>query len=194
MSIQRHSSSSKKAPKTLLSVQNVSKRFRSQEQYGRSFQDTFISFFSGKEEQSKDDFWSLRNISFDVQAGDCFGLIGPNGSGKSTLLKVISGIIEPTYGQVEVNGRISSLLELGAGFHPDLTGRENIYLNGSIYGLTRREMHRRLDEIIEFSELEDFIDMPVKHYSSGMYVRLGFAVAINTKPDLLLVDEVACDP
>ena len=117
-------------------------------------------------------------------------MIGPNGTGKSTLLKLITGILEPTSGELYVHGRISSLLELGAGFHPDLTGRENIFLNGSIYGLTRKEMNDRVDDIIEYAELGDFIDTPVKHYSSGMYVRLGFAVAIYTQPDLLLVDEV----
>ena len=129
-------------------------------------------------------------MSLEVQAGDCFGIIGPNGSGKSTLLKLITGILEPTSGDVITNGRIASLLELGAGFHPDLTGRENIFLNGSVYGLSRRQMLRQLDEIITFSELGDFIDVPVKHYSSGMYLRLGFAVAIHVDPDVLLVDEV----
>ncbi|MGD2166043.1 MAG: ABC transporter ATP-binding protein, partial [Anaerolineae bacterium] len=124
------------------------------------------------------------------EQGQTVGIIGPNGAGKSTVLKLISRIIEPTSGEVEVNGRIGALLELGAGFHPDLTGRENIYLNGSILGLRRSEIEQKMDEIIAFAELERFIDIPVKHYSSGMYVRLGFSVAVHTRPEILLVDEV----
>ena len=131
-----------------------------------------------------------RRLAWKSRPGDCFGIIGPNGSGKSTLLKLITGIVEPTNGDIITNGRIASLLELGAGFHPELTGRENIFLNGSVFGLSRRQMLKRLDEIIDFTELGDFIDVPIKHYSSGMYVRLGFAVAIHIDPDLLLVDEV----
>ena len=129
-------------------------------------------------------------LSFAVEPGDCFGIIGPNGSGKSTALKLMTRILEPTAGRVRVNGRVSALLELGAGFHPDLTGRENIYLNGSVLGIDRKTMSRRLDEIVAFAELERFIDMPVKHYSSGMYMRLGFAIAIHVEPDVLLTDEV----
>jgi lipopolysaccharide transport system ATP-binding protein len=125
-----------------------------------------------------------------VEQGETLGLIGPNGAGKSTALKLISRIIEPTSGQIKVNGRVGALLELGAGFHPDLTGRENIYLNGSILGLSRAQIRRKLDAIIAFAELERFIDVPVKHYSSGMYVRLGFSVAVHTDPEVLLVDEV----
>ena len=137
-----------------------------------------------------EEFWALRDVSFTVEQGETVGLVGPNGAGKSTALKLISRIIEPTSGRVEVNGRLGALLELGAGFHPDLTGRENIYLNGSILGLNRSQIERKLDAIIDFAELERFIDVPVKHYSSGMYVRLGFSVAVNTDPDTLLVDEV----
>jgi ABC-2 type transport system ATP-binding protein len=138
----------------------------------------------------REDFVALDSIAFDIQAGTTIGLIGHNGSGKSTLLKVIGGIIEPTAGQVWTRGRIAALLELGAGFHPDLTGKENIYLNGSILGLSRAEIDVRFDEIVEFADIGEFIDTPVKFYSSGMYVRLAFAVAVHTDPDILLVDEV----
>lgn len=135
-------------------------------------------------------FWALRDVSVDIAQGETVGLIGPNGSGKSTLLKVMANILKPSEGSVRVTGRIASLLELGAGFHGELTGRENVYLNASILGLSRRETDRHFDEIVAFSELGNFIDHEVKHYSSGMYVRLGFAVAVHVDPDILLVDEV----
>ena len=134
--------------------------------------------------------WALRDVELVVGRGETVGLVGPNGSGKSTLLKVLAGILAPTTGRVEVRGRVASLLELGAGFDGELSGRENVYLNGSILGLSRREIDRLFDEIVEFAELAPFIDMPVKQYSSGMYVRLGFAVAVHVEPDVLLVDEV----
>jgi len=137
-----------------------------------------------------EDFWAVRNISFDVPAGSVYGLIGHNGSGKSTLLKMIGGIYRPTEGSITAQGRVASLIELGAGFHPDMSGRENIALNGSILGLSRKEIAEVTGEIIDFSGLAEFINEPVKHYSSGMYVRLGFAVAVHMKPDVLLVDEV----
>lgn len=137
-----------------------------------------------------EDFWAVRNISFDVPAGSVYGLIGHNGSGKSTLLKMIGGIYRPTEGSITAQGRVASLIELGAGFHPDMSGRENIALNGSILGLSRKEISDVTGEIIDFSGLAEFINEPVKHYSSGMYVRLGFAVAVHMKPDVLLVDEV----
>ncbi|MBV7329709.1 ABC transporter ATP-binding protein [Chloroflexi bacterium TSY] len=149
-----------------------------------------MSLFRSQNAAEQSYFWPLRDVSFKLNAGDTVGIIGNNGSGKSTLLKLISGILELTSGTIRVNGRISSLLELGAGFHPDLTGRENIYLNGSIYGLTHNEINERIEQIIDFSELREFIDTPVKHYSSGMYVRLGFAVAVQSEPDVLLIDEV----
>lgn len=135
-------------------------------------------------------FWALRDVSFDIKKGATVGVIGPNGSGKSSLLGLIAGTITPSHGTVRTDGRISSLLELGAGFHPELSGRENAILNASILGIPREDVIRRMDHIIEFAGLREFIDMPVKHYSSGMYVRLGFAVAVEINPDILLVDEV----
>jgi len=135
-------------------------------------------------------FEALRGVSFDVAAGQTFGIIGRNGSGKSTMLKLIAGIGKPTSGRVGVNGRVSALIELGAGFHPEISGRENVFINGMMLGLSKGEIASRFDDIVRFAELEDFIDAPVKTYSSGMYMRLGFAVAINVNPDVLLVDEV----
>jgi len=137
-----------------------------------------------------EDFWALKDVSFQIPAGSTFGIIGSNGSGKSTLLKCLAGILSPDRGDVGIKGRLAALLELGAGFHPELTGRENIYLNAAILGMTRRDIDENLEEIIEFSGLEMFIDTPVKNYSSGMVVRLGFAVAINVDPEVLLIDEV----
>lgn len=138
----------------------------------------------------KNSFWALSNVSFKLMTGESVALLGPNGSGKSTLLKVIGGIHRPTNGVVKRRGRLGALLELGAGFHPELTGRENIFLNGAILGIKKKVIESALEEIIEFSGLRKFIDSPVKTYSSGMYVRLGFAIAVHSKPDLLLVDEV----
>jgi ABC-type polysaccharide/polyol phosphate transport system ATPase subunit len=133
---------------------------------------------------------ALNGVSFEVQAGEAFGVIGRNGSGKSTLLKLLVGMLKPTTGRIDVAGRVAALIELGAGFHPEISGRENVYINGAVLGMSRREIDERYDAIVEFSGLADFIDEPVKNYSSGMYVRLGFAVAIHTEPDVLLVDEV----
>jgi ABC-2 type transport system ATP-binding protein len=141
-------------------------------------------------QSSSEGFWALREVNLEIGAGQTVGLIGPNGSGKSTLLKVLSGILAPTTGTVAVRGRVASLLELGAGFNGELTGRENVYLNAAILGLSRRETERSFDDIVAFAELEPFIDNQVKHYSSGQYVRLGFAVAVHVSPDILLVDEV----
>jgi len=136
------------------------------------------------------EFWALSNLSFEIRAGECLGVIGANGAGKSTLLKILAGIVEPTQGRVEIRGRSAALIELGAGFHPDLTGRENIYLGGGVLGLKRHEIASRFDEIVAFADLGTFIDSPVRFYSTGMYMRLGFAVAAHCNPNLLLIDEV----
>ena len=137
-----------------------------------------------------EEFWALRDVSFDVKQGEVLGVIGRNGAGKSTLLKILSRITEPTKGQIILTGRVASLLEVGTGFHPELTGRQNIFLNGAILGMTQREIRRKFDEIVEFAEVDRFLDTPVKHYSSGMYVRLAFAVAAHLEPEIFLVDEV----
>ena len=135
-------------------------------------------------------FWALRDLSFDVIRGEAFGVIGPNGAGKSTLLKLLAGITTPTSGRIEIRGRLSALIEIGSGFHQELSGRENVYLSGSILGMRRREIAAKFDQIVEFAGVAPFIDMPVKWYSSGMYVRLGFSIAAHLDPDILLIDEV----
>jgi ABC-2 type transport system ATP-binding protein len=154
----------------------------------KSIKERLVNFRSSR--SHREDFWALRDIDLQIETGTTLGLVGHNGSGKSTLLKIIGGIIQPSSGKVLRRGRLAALLELGAGFHPDLTGRENVYLNASILGLSRAETDRQFDAIVDFSGIEDFIDTQVKFYSSGMYVRLGFAVAVHLDPDLLLVDEV----
>lgn len=140
--------------------------------------------------KKRDVFYAIQDVSFDVKKGETLGIIGGNGSGKSTILKLIAGVIVPTSGKVEVKGRIAPLIELGAGFHPELSGKENIYINGTILGLSRKEIKSRLNSIVSFAELSEFIDTPIKHYSSGMYLRLGFSIAIHTDPQVLLVDEI----
>jgi lipopolysaccharide transport system ATP-binding protein len=171
--------------------EDVSKHFVLQHERDRSFQEVVVNLLRRlRQPDRREDFWALRDVSFSVDPGETLGIIGENGSGKSTTLKLISRILDPTSGRIEVNGRVSALLELGAGFHPDLTGRENIYLNASILGFSRREIRAKIADIIAFSELEHFIDVSVKHYSSGMFMRLGFAVAIHVDPDILLTDEV----
>jgi ABC-type polysaccharide/polyol phosphate transport system ATPase subunit len=164
----------------------VWKRFRLYHERNQSLKATVMR----RGRATYEDFWALEDVSFEVFPGSTFGLIGHNGSGKSTMLKTLSKILRPDKGSVAVEGKMSALLELGAGFHPELSGRENIYLNGAILGLTKRELDRKFDDIVGFAGLERFIDSPVKNYSSGMYVRLGFSVAINVDPDVLLIDEV----
>jgi len=175
----------------VIDVAHVSKRFFLQPDRPRSFQELVVNALKRKPRSStKEALWALRDLTFAVDSGETLGLIGSNGSGKSTCLKLLTHILEPTTGHISVQGRVSALLELGSGFHPELTGRENIFLHGSVLGLSRREMAMRLDDIVAFAELERFVDVPVKLYSSGMYVRLAFAIAINVNPDVLLIDEV----
>jgi ABC-type polysaccharide/polyol phosphate transport system ATPase subunit len=167
-------------------VDGVSRRFRVRANEARSLKELFV--LGGRTEAS--DVLALQDVSLDVQPGEAVGLVGRNGSGKSTLLRLIAGIIKPTEGRVAVGGRVGSLLELGAGFHPDFSGRENVFLNGAIYGLRRAQIRERFDEIVAFAELEQAIDRPVRTYSSGMYMRLGFAIAAHLDADVLLLDEV----
>jgi ABC-2 type transport system ATP-binding protein len=171
---------------TIVEVDHVTKRFILRKE--KSLKERLINF--GRSNLHKEDFFALRDVTLNIEAGTTVGLIGPNGSGKSTLLKTMGGIIKPTSGHVRRRGRMAALLELGAGFHPDLTGRENVFLNASILGLTRAETEHYFDDIVEFSGIPDFIDTQVKFYSSGMYVRLAFAVAVHVNPDILIVDEV----
>jgi lipopolysaccharide transport system ATP-binding protein len=167
-------------------VSGVGKRFRRSADRRTTLKELIVRGPS----RHVDEFWALRDVSLEVPKGSVYGIVGHNGSGKSTMLKLMAGISRPTEGEVHVDGRLAALIELGAGFHPDLTGRENIRLNGSILGLSRAEVTSAADEIVEFSGLGDFIDEPVKNYSSGMYVRLGFSVAVHMRPDVLLIDEI----
>jgi ABC-2 type transport system ATP-binding protein len=169
-----------------IQITGISKRFRLLHEQYSSLKERAIHF--GR--IPYDDFWALRDIDLDISTGETVGLLGRNGSGKSTLLKCVAGILQPTTGEIRTKGRVAALLELGAGFHPDLSGRENVFLNAALLGLSRREIELRFDEIVSFAEIEEHIDQQVKYYSSGMYVRLGFAVAVNMDPDILLVDEV----
>ena len=170
----------------VINVRDVKKKFRVYRDRGNTLRDRFLTAGRGKYQEH----WVLKGISFQVKRGEAIGLIGENGCGKSTTLKMLTKILYPDEGTIEMKGRVSSLIELGAGFHPDLSGRENIYTNASIFGLGRKEIDRRLEEIIAFSELAEFIDDPVRTYSSGMYMRLAFAVAINVDADILLIDEI----
>ena len=179
---------------TVIKVEGVSKK------YCRSLKHTMMygvadlsRSFLGLDQQTErlrdGEFWAVNDVSFEVKKGETLGLIGLNGSGKSTLLKMLNGIMMPDKGRIAISGRVGALIEVGAGFHPMLTGRENIYINGAIIGMTKKEIDKKFDEIVAFADIDNFIDSPVKHYSSGMYVRLGFAVAVHAEPDILLVDE-----
>jgi ABC-2 type transport system ATP-binding protein len=167
-------------PEAIVRVSHVSKRFRLFHERNQSLKQSLLK----RRRTNYEEFWALSDVSFDVEQGETFGIVGHNGSGKSTLLKCLTKILQPDQGSVAVDGTISALLELGAGFHPELSGRENIFLNAAILGVPRRQVEERYDEIVDFSGLEQFIDTPVKNYSSGMFVRLGFAVAVNVDPDV----------
>jgi lipopolysaccharide transport system ATP-binding protein len=172
----------------IIEFENVSKRFVLNREQQDTIQGRFAKILRRK--PPGEEFWALRDVSFSVKRGESLGLVGHNGAGKSTALKLMTRILEPTSGRVSMNGRVAALLELGSGFHPDLSGRENVFLNGSLLGFSRREMRAKLPEIVEFAEIGDFIDMEVKHYSSGMYTRLAFAVATAVDPEILITDEV----
>lgn len=174
---------------TAIKISGLGKRYTIGSKKDGTLRGTIANIFNQTTSKGQD-FWALRNVSLDIDKGDIIGVIGKNGAGKSTLLKVLSKITKPTEGRIEITGRIASLLEVGTGFHPELTGRENIFLNGTILGMTRKEVQNKFDEIVAFSEIEKFIDTPVKRYSSGMYVRLAFAVAAHLEPEILIIDEV----
>jgi lipopolysaccharide transport system ATP-binding protein len=171
-----------------ISVENVSKCYRIPMEKKRTVYENIIGMFSGN--KSYEEFWALKDVSFNVKHGETFGVIGPNGSGKSTLLKMLAGVLYPDSGRIKVNGRIAPFLELGVGFQPELSARENIYLYGTIMGLTKREVDLKFEDILEFAELKRFENMKLRNFSSGMYVRLAFSIAIQTNPDILLLDEV----
>lgn len=173
----------------IIEVQGLWKKFRLRQDRAENISTLFINLFRKLPNLDKE-LWALKDISFTVQEGKSLGIIGVNGSGKSTLLKILTGTLRPTRGQITVRGRRSSLIELGAGFHPDFSGRDNVYLNGLILGMSRAQIKKKFDEIVAFAELEQFIDVPVKYYSSGMQARLGFAVATAVEPEILIVDEV----
>ncbi|MCU0521975.1 MAG: ATP-binding cassette domain-containing protein, partial [Anaerolineae bacterium] len=174
----------------VLTFSHISKRYTRYVDRPRSFLDAFVSGLWNRRRGTSEEFWVLRDFSLSISRGEAVGVIGDNGAGKSTILKLGARIVEPTSGAVTLNGRVGALLEVGVGFHPDLSGRENVFLSGSMIGLGRHDMAARFDEIVDFSGVEKFIDMPVRHYSSGMLIRLGFSVATSIDPDVLLVDEV----
>lgn len=176
----------------MIKIENVSMKFNLEIEKDFSMKQAFVDLFTKKKKKNKknDDFWALKNVSFTVDKGEVVGLIGSNGAGKSTLLKVVSGVMKPTSGKVTVQGVISPMIELGAGFDGNLTARENIYLNGAILGYSKKFLDSKFDEIVEFSELKDFLDVPVKNFSSGMTAKLAFSIATVVNPEILIVDEI----
>jgi lipopolysaccharide transport system ATP-binding protein len=183
----------------IIDVRNLSKRYRLDRRAmaNRNLREVWVNALkspverlSGRKAAGATEFWALRDISFEVEPGEVLGIVGRNGAGKSTLLKILSRIIKPTAGEIDMYGRSGSLLEIGTGFHPDLTGRENVFLNGAIIGMKRAEIKRKFDEIIAFAGVEKFLDVPIKYYSTGMHLRLAFAVAAHLEPDILILDEV----
>ncbi len=185
----------------VISVENLSKKFQIglRESQNRTFREAVMDSFSAPlkrfrqlsgKDHNESEFWALKDVSFEVQEGEVLGIIGRNGAGKSTLLKILSRITEPTSGRAVIRGRVASLLEVGTGFHHELSGRENVYLNGAILGMSKSEINRKFDEIVDFSGVEKFLDTPIKRYSSGMKVRLAFAVAAHLEPEILIIDEV----
>ena len=173
-------------PQTVIKFDQVTKQFSKNNQ--KTFKEFIPALFRG--EKTTESFTALDRISFEIKKGEVVGIIGPNGSGKSTILKLIAGVMSPTSGKITVHGKVSPLIELGAGMHPELTGRENIYLNGAILGLSRQQINKNIESIMDFSEIRDFIHQPVKHYSSGMYMRLAFSIAVHVNPEILLIDEI----
>ncbi len=176
--------------RAIIRFDHVSKRYKLHADRPRAFTQLFVRVMQGQWRAPADEFWALRGVSFAIQPGQMVGILGPNGSGKTTALKLMSHIMQPTFGQVEVRASVAGLIGLGAGFHPDLTGRENVYLNGSLMGLSRREIDRRFDDIVAFAEVGEFIDVQLRRYSTGMQVRLGFGVAVNVDAEIILADEV----
>ena len=175
----------------MIKVKNISMRFNLGIEKNFSLKQFFVDFFKSKKNKTKkEEFWALKNVSFDVKKGEVVGFIGSNGAGKSTLLKIIAGVMKPTEGKLEVGGNICPMIELGAGFDMDLTARENIYLNGSVLGYSKEFIQQKFDEIVEFSELKDFLDVPVRNFSSGMIARLAFSIATIVDPEILIVDEI----
>jgi len=174
----------------IIELRNVSKVFTLRLNRADNLKVRFLGLFNRNYREQRRQFWALREVNLEVYEGETLGIIGPNGSGKSTLLRIIARILAPSQGMVKVQGQVAALIELGVGFHPELTGRENIYLNTSLYGLSKKETDKIYEEIVEFSELAEFIDQPLKNYSSGMYMRLGFSIAVQLEPDILLLDEI----
>jgi len=171
-------------------IEGISKYFFIRHNRSYFLKERAIALLKGNFREKKEMFWALRNINLEVKRGEFLGLIGPNGSGKSTLLKLMAGILSPSKGKIFIEGRVAPIIELGVGFEPDLTGTENIYLSASLYGLTKKEIQMNYDEIVRFSELEDFIDVPIKNYSTGMQMRLAFSISLSIDPDIFLIDEI----